>query len=296
MISFRDNRPGIRLLWLALALAAVLAFSGCDLISDPGAATAQPQDYNLRVYVLDVGQGDSILLASGGKFMLVDAGENDKGDTVVADLKNLGVKSLAAVVGTHPHSDHIGGMDTVLKAFPVGALYLSPKTSNTETYEDVLDTAQAKGLSVTVPKPGDKFQLGDAELEFLWPPKGYDSKNENDCSIVILATAGGRKVLLCGDIEKEAEEGLLDLGAPLDCDVLKVAHHGSDTSSTKNFLKAASPQYALISVGLHNDYKHPDKDTLSRLINAGAEIHRTDLEGTITVTIKDGGISVVSSK
>jgi competence protein ComEC len=282
------------LLRMALVLALLCAVSGCDMLGQTN--TTQPQGYDLKVYMLDVGQGDSILLASGGEYMLVDAGENDKGDTVVSDLRRLGVKKLTAAVGTHPHSDHIGGMDTVLKTFPVDTLYLSPKTENTETYEDVLDAADAKGLSVTVPKPGDTMMLGTAELEFLWPAEGYDSKNENNCSVVILVSAGGHKALLCGDIEKEAEKELLDSGLSVDCDMLKVAHHGSDTSSTKAFLKAASPQYAIISVGRNNDYKHPDKDVLGRLINAGAEIHRTDLEGTITVTFENGEITVDSNK
>lgn len=246
--------------------------------------------------MLDVGQGDSILLSSGGKYMLVDAGENDMGARVVGDLKALGVDRLAVAVGTHPHSDHIGGMDDVLKAFPVDAMYMSAKTDNTQTYEDVLDAAAAQGLKIQVPKPGDRLTLGKTELTFLWPPAGYDSDDVNDCSLVIMAEAGGKRVLLCGDIEKDAEKGILDLGEDVSCDVLKVPHHGSDTSSTKDFLKAAGPSVALISVGFDNEYKHPDKDVLKRLGNVGAEIYRTDLNGTITVTIAGGQLTVQDEK
>jgi competence protein ComEC len=246
--------------------------------------------------MLDVGQGDSILLSSGGQYMLIDAGENDMGDRVVTDLKNMGVGRLAIVVGTHPHSDHIGGLDDVINAFPVGALYMPRKTANTQVYEDVLDAAKAHGLKINVPKPGDKLTLGEADITFLWPPADFDSDDVNDCSIVIMAEAGGYRALLCGDIEKDAENGILGLGESVGCDVLKVAHHGSDTSSTKDFLKQAEPRIALISVGKNNDYKQPDKNVLKRLSNIGAEVHRTDLNGTITVTIAGGKLTVQDGK
>jgi beta-lactamase superfamily II metal-dependent hydrolase len=281
---------------LVLSLTALYLAGGNRILSKLIAPSSQPQSYDLRVTMLDVGQGDSILLSSGGQYMLIDAGENDQGDTVVSDLKSYGVDKLAAVVGTHPHSDHIGGLDTVIKAFPVDALYMPRKTANTQTYEDVLDAAAARKLKITVPLPGDKLKLGEAEITFLWPPGGFDSTNENDCSIVIMVKADGFKILLCGDIEKDAENGILSMGEAVGCDVLKVAHHGSDTSSTKDFLKQAMPKVALISVGLHNDYNHPDKSVLKRLSNIGAEVHRTDLNGTITVTIVDGKLAVQDSK
>jgi competence protein ComEC len=285
-----------------LAAAAVLALGvaylsgGRELLPGFGSPAPRTQAYDLQVTMLDVGQGDSILLSSGGQHMLVDAGENDRGGDVVSFLRECGVTRLTAAVGTHPHSDHIGGLDDVIDAFPVDALYMPRKTADTQVYEDVLDAAKAKGLKITVPEPGLKVQFGKAELTFLWPPADFDSDDENDCSIVILAEAGGYRVLLCGDIEKEAEKGILGLGEDIGCDVLKVAHHGSDTSSTKDFLKLAEPKLALISVGKSNDYKHPDKDVLKRLDNIGAQVHRTDKNGTITVTIADGKLSVRDEK
>lgn len=272
-------------------LALIFVFAGCDLLPVFAEQTAEPE-YQLKIVMLDVGQGDSILLASGGEYLLVDAGENDKGDLVTDELQRLGVTRLKAAVGTHPHSDHIGGLDTVIASIPAESVYMPRRTADTETYEDVLDAVDAAGLTVTVPKPGDTMKLGEADITFLWPPAKYKSDNDNNHSIAMMVTAGGYRVMLCGDMEKAVEKELLDQGLNLDCDVLKVAHHGSDTSSTKAFLKAATPQIALISVGQGNSYKHPDKDVLKRLEGFGAKIHRTDREGTITVTISGGGISV----
>ncbi len=282
---------------LRLLVLAVLIFTlcGCEILLTSSGQTTH-KDYDLQVIMLDVGQGDSILLASGGEYMLVDAGENDKGDLVVSDLQRLGVTKLKAIVGTHPHSDHIGGLDTVIASIPPEAVYMPRRTADTETYEDVLNAVDAAGLTVTMPKPGDSIKFGEADITFLWPPAKYKSDNDNNHSIVMMVSAGGYRVLLCGDMEKTVEKELLDQGLDLDCDVLKVAHHGSDTSSTKAFLKAATPQIALISVGQGNSYKHPDKDILKRLESFGAKIHRTDKEGTVTVTISGGVMSVTGSE
>lgn len=291
-----SRRSFIRYAQALLVVTVLAVLCGCELLAGLQAEPASSQQYQLKAMMLDVGQGDSILLASGGQYMLIDAGENDRGDDVVADLKGMGVTKLAVVVGTHPHSDHIGGLDTVIKAIPVDAIYMPRRTADTETYEDVLDAAEARGLKITVPKPGDRMKLGEAEIEFLWPPADYESDNDNNYSIVMRVTAGGHSILLCGDIEKNAEKGLLDSGADISCDVLKVAHHGSDTSSTAKFLEACTPKIALISVGRDNNYKHPDKDVLKMLQNSGAAVHRTDLNGTITVIVSDGKLTVQDSK
>lgn len=284
--SFKSIAQLTAFLALLAALAAVM------LLRPHGTPAAAPANAALGITVLDVGQGDAIVLASGGQYMLVDAGENGRGDDVVKYLGSRGVERLAAVVGTHPHSDHIGGLDDVLDAIPADRLYLSPRTADTETYEDVLDAAARRGLAAVAPKPGDKFTLGEAELTFLWPPKEYDGKEANDWSLVLKVTAAGHSALLCGDISEDAERALQDSGAALGCDVLKVAHHGSSTSSAKDFLKAASPSVALISVGAGNDYGHPDKGTLFRLADVGAVCYRTDKEGNITVYFGQDDITV----
>jgi beta-lactamase superfamily II metal-dependent hydrolase len=289
-----NRKPGpfrsIAQLTVFLALLAVLAV--VMLLRPHSTPAATPANAVLGITVLDVGQGDAIVLSSGGKTVLVDAGENGCGDDVVKYLKSRGVERLAAVVGTHPHSDHIGGLDEVLDAIPADMLYLSPRTADTETYEDVLDAAAGRGLTAIAPAPGDKFTLGGAEVTFLWPPKEYDGKEVNDWSLVLKVTAAGHGALLCGDIGEDAERALLDSGAVLGCDVLKVAHHGSGSSSNKDFLKAVSPAIVLISVGAGNDYGHPDKRTLSRLADVGAACYRTDKDGNITVYFGQYGITV----
>lgn len=279
---------------IALGAVAVVALSlafGGDLVGG-SSKPALAEGSLLQAVVLDVGQGDSIILISGGHSMLIDAGENDRGDEVVAALRSLGVERLDAVVGTHPHSDHIGGLDTVLRAFPADALYMPAMAANTETYEDVLDAAKHAGVQVTVPRPGDRLSLGQAELTFLWPPEDYDADNANDHSIVLRAEAGGRSLLLCGDLEAGPERALIEGGAAVRCDVLKVAHHGSGTSTTGDFLAAARPDYALISVGRGNEYGHPDGDVVERLEDEGCTVLRTDRDGDITVVVDGEGLHV----
>lgn len=283
---------------IAVFFAVYLVFRGnLFRFNDAPSGTAdRAQEYLLRVVMLDVGQGDSILVSSGGQHMLIDAGENDMGDVVVAKLRSLGVDRLAAVVGTHPHSDHIGGIDTVLKAFPVDVMYLSPVMGATRIYEEILDAAGARNISVQTAKPGGLFSLGKANITCLWPPEGSGTDGVNNSSVVLLAEAGGYRVLLTGDIEKDTERSLMQKAGDYQCDVLKVAHHGSDTSSTRDFLKRANPRIALISLGEGNNYQYPDHDVLRRLHDVGAEVHRTDINGTISVTIFNGRFVVQDSK
>ena len=284
----------MRLAALAAAILIVISLAGCAQSFQQRPQSNEP--YQLKVVMLDVGQGDSILVCSAGKFILVDGGENDRGKDVVKDLKRLGVDRLTAVIGTHPHSDHIGGLDTVLKAFPVDTVYLPRRQANTKTYEDLLDAISQSGLKVTVPNPGDTIKLGEADIRFLWPDKGLATEDDNEYSIVVMVTAAKKSVLLTGDIGNAAEKKILQSGEDIRCDVLKVAHHGSNTSSTKAFLKAANPRYALISVGAGNDYNHPNPDAIKRLSAVGAEVHRTDLDGEITVTVSSGQLSVQNGK
>lgn len=235
-----------------------------------------PEHKSLVVEYLDVGQADSMLLSSNGEYMLIDAGNNEDGDDVVEYLKNAGVSTLKYVVGTHPHEDHIGGMDDVINAFDVQNVLLADATSNTQTYSDVLTALENKSLTAVVPEVGTTFPLGDANVTVLAAQPADDL---NNASIVLRATYQNTSFLFMGDAEAEVEEAILQSGADIQSNVLKVGHHGSDTSTTSSFLSAVSPDAAVICCGTGNSYGHPSQTTLNKL--AGIPIWRTDLNGTI---------------
>ena len=242
--------------------------------------TTIPQDNNLRVYCLDVGQGDSILITNNNKTMLIDASTNEMGSRVVKYLNDLGIKKIDYLVGTHPHEDHIGGLDNVIKNFDIGTIYMPNVVATTKTYEEVIDAISAKKLKVTSPKTGDKFTVGNAECEVM--SIRNDKDDYNNCSIVIKMDFNNVSYLFTGDAEESVESSR----KWPHIDVLKVGHHGSNTSSSKNFLDQIKPEVALISVGQGNTYGHPTQATLKRLSNIGAKIYRTDENGTILLIEK----------
>lgn len=246
----------------------------------------------LYVHIIDVGQADSILIMSGQEAMLIDAGNNEDGQLVSDYLKNQGVKKLNYVIGTHPHEDHIGGLDNVIDNFQVDKLFMPKVTANTRTFEDVVDAANRKSIAFNEPVVGQNFKVGGGEFTILAPVSSKYS-SLNNYSIVIRLQYGNVSFLFTGDAEKESEKEMLKSGINLKADVLKVGHHGGATSSTEEFLKAVSPEFALISVGANNDYGHPAKAVLNRLENIGAKIHRTDIEGNIVISTDGKDISFV---
>jgi len=242
---------------------------------------------NLEVHFIDVGQGDSILIKKGTESMLIDAGNNSDGELVVNYLKEQDVSKLNYVVGTHPHEDHIGGLDNVIDSFDIEKVIMPKVISTTKTFEDVLDSINNKGLSITKPNVGDAYDLNGATATILGP--NHDEYGDlNNYSIVIKVVNGDNSYLFTGDADTLSEKEMVDENAyHLKADVLKVGHHGGSTSTSKNFLDAINPDFAVISVGANNIYGHPNKEILDRLENKGIEVLRTDLEGTI-ISISDG--------
>lgn len=259
----------------------LVAFLVCILSVTVFADTASSN--KLIVNYIDVGQGDSELIECNGEYMLVDAGEKDKGTVVVNYLKSRGVEKLDYVVATHPHSDHIGGMAEVLNAFPVSNIIMPKVNNTTATYTNMLKVIQQKGIKAIEPKIGDSYKLGNSTFTIVGPKK-YDTKNMNNDSVAFRLVYGNNSFLFCGDAEKEEESDIIASGQTLKSDVYKVSHHGSTTSSSTAFLNKVQPKYAIIEVGEGNSYGHPKEKTLEALSKIGATIYRTDLNGNIVIS------------
>ena len=249
-------------------------------------------DGYLRVHFIDVGQGDSILIQAGEHAMLVDAGTNESGGTVTDYLHSLNLTKLDYLIGTHPHEDHIGGLDDVILSFDIGTVIMPDVSHTTRTYEDVLDALLEKNLTVSSPQPGEAFSLGDASFNILSPSaeiaaEAQEAGDLNNLSVGIRLVYGSTAFVLCGDAESVSEEAMVQSGLPLKADVLKAGHHGSSTSTCGSFLDAVDPDYAVISCGKDNSYGHPHQETLDRLHAAGVSVFRTDEQGTV-IAVSDG--------
>lgn len=271
---------------IILLLSMLFALTGCSVseATQHGMAvdTIQAEDVLLRVDFLNVGQADCALLSTNGHYMVIDGGNNGDADRILSYLEEQGVEKLDAVVGTHPHEDHIGSLDAIINHFDVDAVYMPKIMHTSKTFEDVLDAVANKGLKIKSPSPGDTIDFNGLEIEVLGPQREYKDFNNN--SIVLKVNAGETAFLFTGDAEETAEKDILQAGYDLQADVLKVGHHGSSTSSSQAFLQAVKPKYAVISVGVGNSYHHPEEEALQRLQSIGAEIYRTDLQGDIVCT------------
>jgi len=243
---------------------------------------------SLRIDFIDVGQADSILIQLPNKEkMLIDGGNNEDGDLIVKYLTKLKINKLDYLVATHPHEDHIGGLDNIINNFKVNKVYM-PKISHTsQTFRDLLIAIKEKGLKISIAKAGvSLIDKGDVQVRIIGPVK-EDYKELNNYSAIVKINFNDTSFLFTGDAEAEVEEELVTSKIDLAADLLKIGHHGSSSSTTLAFLEKVNPQYGVISVGKDNKYGHPTKFTLEKLNRTGVEVYRTDQLGTI-IAISDG--------
>jgi beta-lactamase superfamily II metal-dependent hydrolase len=236
---------------------------------------------DIKIHYIDVGQGDSELIQIGDKNILIDAGTSDK--KALDYLKSLNITKLDYVIATHPHEDHIGSMDDVINNISVGTFYSPKVTTTTKTYENMVNALKNKNLKVTVPKVGDVLNIWDATLTFI-APNSEKYEDLNNYSIVCKLKYGNNSFLFEGDAEDVSENEILAKQLDIQADVLKVGHHGSNSSTTQAYLDKVNPKYAIIEVGKGNDYGHPTEATIQKLNAKGIKTFRTDLNGTIIAT------------
>lgn len=282
-------------------LITLLSLAGCTIPYSQGEPVidevkVQVDSLNDEVvaHFLDVGQADSAIVElPNQRFMLIDAGEAKDSLKIINYLKNLGIKKLDYVIATHPHADHIGGLASVIKEFDIESIYMPKVVATSKTYENLLTTISEKNLKIKTGKAGVEI-LNEENLKInIVAPNQEKYSGYNNYSIVLKITYGNISYLFTGDAEKESEEEITD---DIACEVLKVAHHGSDTSTSEEFLKKVAPKYAIISVGAGNKYNHPAEITISKLQKYTNNIYRTDLNGNIIIKTDGQDIEVKTSK
>lgn len=246
----------------------------------------------LDITYLDVGQADSILIQNKGHNMLIDAGNNEDGPLLVQYFKEQNITKFDYLITTHPHEDHIGGMDDIINNFDIEKIYMPDVTTTTKTFLDVLEAIEKKNMTYDVPNINQNFTLGNTLFQVIYT--GNDKKNLNNSSIILKATFKNTSYLFTGDATSEVEKKILNKN--IQATVLKVGHHGSKYSTTTDFLNKVNPKYAIISVGKNNSYNHPNQVTINKLKKKNIEIHRTDQEGSIFLKSDGKTINITSKK
>ena len=241
-----------------------------------------------------MGQADAALVLCDGRAMLIDGGNKGDSSLIYSYLKKHEVSHLDYIIATHGHEDHVGGLAGALNYATVGTAYCSVSSYDSEAFRDFVKYLNKQGKEITIPKPGDSFNLGSAFVQII--AVNGNASDPNNTSIILRIVYGDTSFLFTGDAEREAEQAALNSGYELESSVLKVGHHGSDSSTEYVFLRQVAPKYAVISVGENNTYGHPTEDALSRLRDAEVKTYRTDLQGTIICASDGTDVSFTVSK
>ena len=295
MVKWKNNKKWNELIYFCLGLLVLLVgyfTTNANNTSSSYDNNTNSSTSEVLVYFIDVGQADAIYIKDGNSNMMIDAGNNADGKLLVKYLHSLNVRGFKYVVVTHAHEDHIGGMDDIINNFKIDSFYMPEAISTSKTFEDVLDALDKNKVTFQTPKIGDKFTLENTNFEVL--SIGNDTSDLNDTSLVLKMSYNNTCVLFMGDASSNVEKNLLDKN--INCQVLKVGHHGSRYSSSDEFIKKVNPTYGIIMVGEGNKYGHPTKKTLDILNKYKVTIHRTDEEGTIVMHLKGDDISFENIK
>ena len=248
----------------------------------------------LKVHYLDVGQGDSIFIElPNNETMLIDAAESYQSENIINYLKNLNYQKIDYVIGTHPHTDHIGGLKDIINTFEIGKIYMPKVVSTTKTYESLLMAIKNKNLKINTAKAGTSIIDTDALKINILAPNNSTYTELNNYSAVTKITYGTTKFLFMGDAEKLSEN---EIKENVTADVIKIGHHGSNTSSSIDFIKKVNAKYGIISVGLNNKYNLPKEETITNWEKSGTKIYLTSINGTIRASSDGTNIKIESEK
>ena len=286
-INSKNNKK-IILLVVILVIIAVLIFLNLQNGKQPNTAHA---DSEFTVYMLDVVQGDCFYIDNGDNDIIIDSGPDDVSDSIATDLYKLGADNIEYMFVSHSDADHIGGANDIINALDVENFVMSKDERTTKNYKRMISSLKDKNITPIYAYKDDSFEAGDAHIQILSPDKTKkQADEENDRSLVILITFNGVKYLFTGDAGEDVEEQILKNYSPdeIDCDLLKVSHHGSKSATSSEFLKVVTPRIALISAGDDNSYGHPHSKTLARLYEYCEKLFRTDKNGTVAICEKNG--------
>ena len=287
-----------RIISIFMLLIIIILLGGCNF--------KNKSEYNYSesyatIYFFDVGQADSsLILFPDGKTMLIDAGNKADGEKISDFISDLGISNIDYFVCTHPHDDHIGGAPDIFGNFIVNSVYM-PSISEeylpkTKIYEDLIKSINDENCSVNFPTSSSIIiENIDYNVKVISPNSNSIFSDMNDYSLVLLVNCFTNTIIFTGDAEASAENDILNSNINIDADILKVGHHGSDSSSTEKFLKQVTPMVSIISCGNNNTYGHPNNSTLMRLNNIGSNIYRTDIVGTVIAKCYDKGFNIETS-
>ena len=298
--NINNNQKWVSSLLVFIIIIAISIFAPWeDAYQKAGLKTDSNIDnYPLSVHFIDVGQGDCIFIKIGDNTMLIDSGEKNNDEKIIKYLRNNGVDRVDYIIATHPHSDHIGAMETIIESFEIKNVIM-PRLSEqnmptTKGYENFLIAVKNSGANVIAATPFNEYEFGDANFAILSPSN--QSKNLNNMSVVIKLSFGDTSFLFTGDAESQVEQELISSGYDIRSNVLKMGHHGSNTSNTERFLQAVNPSFSVISCGKDNSYGHPHEEVVELLNKYDLNYKRTDKNGIIVVGSDGSNLTYITER
>lgn len=273
---------------IVVILGVLSSFLDEGFISENFLTVREDTEGLLNIYYLDVGQGDATYINIGNFDILIDAGSKSEKEKLIQQLEELNIDDFEMVIATHPHEDHIGGMEAVFERYNVKEFYMPKVTHTSKVFENMITAVDNEGIKVKIIKDGMTFDLGNGAYIDVYSPMYESYNNLNDYSPIMKLTFGENVFMFTGDAEAPVELEVVEkYGDYLKSDVLRFGHHGSSTSSTEEFIQAVNPKYGVISTGTNNMYGHPHREVLSLISEYGIETYRTDIDGQV-VFISDG--------